>query len=51
MAIKGKPRELYDMKVDRTELHNLTMEMPDEVVAMSALYDAWAKRAFVNKVK
>lgn len=51
VAIKGKPWELYDMEADRTELNNLATEMPEKVEAMVALYRAWAKRAFVNKIK
>ena len=51
VAIKGKPWELYDVESDRTELHDLATEMPEKVEAMSALYDAWAKRAFVRKAR
>ena len=49
VALKGKPWELYDMEADRTELNNLAAQMPEKVAAMSALYDAWAERAFVKK--
>ncbi|MGJ8651179.1 MAG: sulfatase-like hydrolase/transferase [Opitutaceae bacterium] len=51
VALRGKPWELYDMKVDRTELNELSNKMPEKVAAMSVIYDAWAKRAFVNKIK
>ena len=38
------PWELYDMKADRTELHDLASQQPDRVKDMSALYDQWAQR-------
>jgi len=49
VADKGKKWELYDMEADRTELNNLATKMPEKVKALSALYDAWAKRCFVKK--
>src|SRR5205807_320394 len=39
-----KDWELYDMAADRTELHNLARQHPDQVRQMAALYDGWAKR-------
>lgn len=39
--------ELYDLDADRTELHNLADKNPQKVAELSALYDAWAKRAGV----
>ncbi len=39
--------ELYDMKIDRTELHNLAAEHPDKVKELSTLYDQWAQRCGV----
>lgn len=41
------PWELYDLKVDRTETHDLASEHPEKVEELSALYAAWAKRANV----
>jgi len=35
------------MEADRTELHDLSAEMPDRVAAKAAQYDAWAKRTRV----
>ncbi len=35
------------MKDDRTELHNLTSEMPEKLNAMSAQWSEWAKRVGV----
>ncbi len=39
--------ELYDMEVDRTESNNLAGQHPDQVQAMAALYQDWAKRCNV----
>ena len=36
--------ELYDMDIDRTELHNLADSMPQRVVAMANAYKTWADR-------
>jgi len=40
--------ELYDLEADRTELQDLAAANPDKVKELSALYDAWAKRAHVE---
>lgn len=34
--------ELYDMKTDRTEMHDLTQQFPEKVKKMSKMYDKWA---------
>ena len=39
--------ELYDMAVDRSELHDLSATHPDVVAELSALYDVWAARCGV----
>lgn len=39
--------ELYDMAGDRTETRNLAMKEPQRVRAMTAQWEAWAKRANV----
>ncbi|GHC04599.1 arylsulfatase [Cerasicoccus arenae] len=39
--------ELFDMVVDRTEMHNLAVEKPDLVAELSALYQEWANRVGV----
>ena len=39
--------ELYDLKADRTEQHDLAGERPEEVRELAAKWDAWAKRANV----
>lgn len=40
--------ELYDMKTDRTELHNLAAEHADQVQSLSAKWETWAERALVK---
>jgi arylsulfatase len=40
--------ELYDLKDDRTELHNLAGENPEQVTQLAAKWDAWAERAQVK---
>lgn len=40
--------ELYNMKADRTEQHDLATEQPERVKSMAAQWDAWATRAFVK---
>jgi arylsulfatase len=39
--------ELYDMEVDRTELHDLAAQHQDLVASMAAKWEAWAKRSQV----
>ncbi len=39
--------ELYDMAMDRTEMHDLTAQDPQRVAGMSALWETWAKRVGV----
>ena len=39
--------ELYDLKKDRTEQHNLAASHPEVVATMSAKWLAWAKSAKV----
>jgi len=39
--------ELYDLKVDRTELNNLAAQHPERVEQMTEQWEAWAKRAKV----
>ena len=41
------PWELYDMKTDRTEQHNLAQQQPEQVTKLSDRWNAWAKRAHV----
>jgi len=46
---KGRsgPWELYDMKSDRTELHDLASLKPGEAKQLAAKWDTWAARAHV----
>jgi len=41
------PWELYDMEVDRTEMHDLASQHPDRVQQMIAQYSEWASRCGV----
>ena len=43
----GKPWDLYDVDVDRTELHDLSASDPDTVAYLSDLYREWAERCGV----
>lgn len=40
--------ELYDLKADRTEQHDLTSAQPDQAKALAAKWEAWAERAQVK---
>jgi arylsulfatase A-like enzyme len=42
VALRGAPWELYDMRTDRTELHNLAEQRPEVVSALSRAWDQWA---------
>jgi arylsulfatase len=48
VQVKGRPWELYDIEVDRTEMHNLAAEEAKRVEAMAAAWDAWAERCNVT---
>ena len=39
--------ELYDLKADRTESHNLAVERPERVAALNAMWQSWAERCQV----
>ncbi len=43
----GAAWELYDLKADRTEQHNLASQHPERVKQLAALWEAWARRAMV----
>jgi arylsulfatase A-like enzyme len=40
--------ELYDMKADRTELHDLATAQPEKAKELAAQWDTWAERAKVK---
>lgn len=42
------PWELYDLKADRTEQHDLAAEQPERVKMLAEKWNAWAKRAKVR---
>jgi arylsulfatase len=42
------PWELYNLKEDRTEIHNLASDTPDKARELAAKWDAWAARAQVK---
>ncbi|MEZ6124413.1 MAG: arylsulfatase [Planctomycetaceae bacterium] len=42
-GIKG-PWELFDLKTDRTEQHNLAADFPDEVKELTESWRTWARR-------
>ena len=41
---KDAPWELYNLAVDRGEMNNLAIQMPDRVEAMRVLYQGWSRR-------
>lgn len=45
---RNGPWELYNLKADRTELHDLAAQEPDRAKAMAAKWDTWAERANVK---
>lgn len=45
---RGGPWELYDLKADRTELHNLAAEKPEVAQQLAAKWEVWAERAQVK---
>ena len=46
---KNGPWELYNLKSDRTELHNLAATEPARAKDLAAKWDAWAERCQVEK--
>ncbi|MGQ9506124.1 MAG: arylsulfatase [Thermogutta sp.] len=47
VAKENQPWELYDMEVDRTEMHDLSAQHPEIVARLAAAWEDWAKRANV----
>jgi arylsulfatase len=47
VAKEKLPWELYDMELDRSELHDLASEQSERASQMAAKWDAWAARADV----
>ncbi len=48
VARHEQPWELYDMRTDRTELHDLAAQQPARVKELTAKWDAWAKKVGVQ---
>jgi arylsulfatase len=46
-SLAGKPWELYEIEIDRVEMHDLSAGEPARVKEMSAKWDAWAWRTHV----
>ena len=44
---RNGPWELYDLKIDRTEQHDLASAQPDKVKELAAEWQSWAERAHV----
>lgn len=49
VAAKDEPWSLYDLEKDRTELNDLSNDMPDMVRELGGLYSAWAERVGVRE--
>ena len=49
VALKGKPWELYDLEVDRTETANLVGQYPEKAKELAAQWRAWASRVGAPK--
>jgi len=45
---RNGPWELYNLKADRTELHDLAAEQPERANELAARWEAWAERAQVK---
>jgi arylsulfatase A-like enzyme len=45
---RNGPWELYNLKADRTELHDLAAAEPDRAADLAAKWEAWASRANVK---
>ena len=45
---RNGPWELYNLKADRTELHDLAADQPERAKELAAKWDAWAERANVK---
>ncbi len=47
VSLAGKPWELYDLEVDRVEMHDLAAREAGRVKELSAKWEAWAQRTHV----
>ncbi len=51
VAVKGGAWELYNLRQDRTESHNLAASEPEKVQEFQSLHDAWSARVGVRTSK
>jgi arylsulfatase len=51
VRLASKPWELYDLKADRTELHDLADKEPERAKDLAAKWESWAERAHVKPNK
>lgn len=49
VALRGRPWELYDFDVDRTEMHNVADQHPEIVARLTKAWDEWAARCHVTR--
>jgi hypothetical protein len=47
VAHRDAPWELYDLRKDRTEMHDRSGEQPERVAELKSLWDAWAAKSGV----
>ncbi|MFN9911285.1 MAG: arylsulfatase, partial [Pirellulaceae bacterium] len=45
---RGGAWELYDLRADRTEQHDLAARYPERVQALASAWEGWAERAMVK---
>jgi arylsulfatase len=48
VAVRGGDWQLFNLAADRTELKDLSRQHPEQVEALKAAYEAWAKRCGVE---
>ena len=49
VAAHEEPWKLYNIPADRTEMHDVSAQHPDEVKQLHEAYDAWVKRVGVEE--
>lgn len=49
VTVGDNPWELYNMETDRTELNDLSAEMPEKVAELAGLYNDWVRRCKIAK--
>jgi arylsulfatase len=51
VSLPGKSWQLFDLKTDRAEQHDLTASHPDIAEDLATHWDAWAKKVGADKLK